>query len=400
MTAAPSPAATLGVRDAAARRWDAIVVGAGPGGATAAASLAQRGARTLLVDKQSFPRSKVCGCCLNEAAIGALRDSGLGGVLAGAVPLHVVRVWSGRQCATLPLPGGAALSRDLFDARLVRAAVDAGAEFVHRTTARLAPPGVGERRVHLVHDGVETVAAAGAVIVADGLAGSALRDWPAFAARVSPAARLGAGVMLSAAVDGYEPGVIHMVVGPRGYLGLVRVEDGRLNLAAALDAAAVRDCGIAACAANLLRRAGLPIPADMAGARWRGTPPLTRSRRLAACDGVFLVGDAHGYVEPFTGEGMAWAIRAGLRVADVVHAAPARASTTRSGAASDSAAAWRLQSSRLLGRRRLACWALTRALRREAWVRVGVSVLHWAPALAGGWIRAINRARDASARST
>ena len=58
--------------------WDAIVVGAGPGGAITAQSLARRGASVLLLDRQAFPRWKVCGGCLSAGALGALEAAGLG----------------------------------------------------------------------------------------------------------------------------------------------------------------------------------------------------------------------------------------------------------------------------------------------------------------------------------
>ena len=65
--------------------WDALVIGAGPAGSVAARELARRGCRVLLVDKATFPRPKVCGCCVNGAAIRALERLGLGHVLDGAI---------------------------------------------------------------------------------------------------------------------------------------------------------------------------------------------------------------------------------------------------------------------------------------------------------------------------
>ncbi|MEC7719066.1 MAG: NAD-binding protein, partial [Planctomycetota bacterium] len=53
-------------------------------------------------------------------------------------------------------------------------------------------------------------------------------------------------------------------------------------------------------------------------ASWRGTPKLSRSINEVAHQRIFVVGDAAGYVEPFTGEGMAWAISGGIAIADCV----------------------------------------------------------------------------------
>ncbi len=60
---------TLQASAAAAVRWHAVVVGAGPAGAAAALRLARRGLRVLLVDAASMPRPKVCGCCLSTTAV-------------------------------------------------------------------------------------------------------------------------------------------------------------------------------------------------------------------------------------------------------------------------------------------------------------------------------------------
>src|SRR5262249_19506522 len=74
-----SISATLSLPDAACRRWDAAIVGAGPAGAVAASTLARSGWSVLLVDRASFPRGKVCGCCLGGAALDALEQAGVFG---------------------------------------------------------------------------------------------------------------------------------------------------------------------------------------------------------------------------------------------------------------------------------------------------------------------------------
>src|SRR5262249_58057061 len=93
--------ATLSLNEAAARTWDAVVVGAGPAGSLAARQLARAGLGVLLVDRASFPRWKVCGCCLRAGAPATLRAVGRGDPAPGpgGAPLGgVPRAAGGRSC--------------------------------------------------------------------------------------------------------------------------------------------------------------------------------------------------------------------------------------------------------------------------------------------------------------
>ena len=142
---------TLGLDDAARRRWDVIVVGAGPAGTLAARALARRGLRLLLVDEATYPRAKACGGCLGAAAMDVLERAGLGSLTKrlGAPTTGSLRWHYGRQEIVLPLPEGAAVSRATLDAALAREAVTAGAEFLPQTTARLGEVSTGARQVIL-----------------------------------------------------------------------------------------------------------------------------------------------------------------------------------------------------------------------------------------------------------
>src|SRR4029077_19937507 len=83
--------------------------------------------------------------------------------------------------------------------------------------------------------------------------------------------RIGAGATTPDAPDFYRPGTIYMTCGAGGYTGLVRLEDGRLDVASAFDAGAVRAAGgPGAAAARLLREAGWPAPDRLEQLAWRG----------------------------------------------------------------------------------------------------------------------------------
>jgi flavin-dependent dehydrogenase len=166
------------------------------------------------------------------------------------------------------------------------------------------------------------------VIVAAGL-GDAVRDAAGAdrsERRIAADSRVGLGTTLPADAGGPPPGELVMAVSRRGYCGVVRLEDGRIDIAAAVDRGIVAASGSphAAIAAILAetggdRAANLASPAAaarFAAATARGAPPLTRSRPVASPSGRILrVGDAAGYVEPFTGEGMGWAL-ASARLCD------------------------------------------------------------------------------------
>ena len=97
-----------------------------------------------------------------------------------------------------------------------------------------------------------------------------------------------------------------MAVDRHGYVGLVRIEGGLLNIAAVLAPDFVKRAGGPPQAlAAVLAEAGFPAITSLADADWHGTLPLTRRTSSTASRRVLVMGDAAGYVEPFTGEGMA-----------------------------------------------------------------------------------------------
>ena len=300
--------------------WDVVVVGAGPAGAIAARELASRQHTVLLVDRAAFPRGKVCGCCLNGSALATLRHAGLAGLTdaAAAVPLRQVCLGTVGRTATISLPIGVSLSRESLDMALIEAALSDGVTFLPRAAARLAEPFPAGRYLEITVAGESIRARARCILAADGL-GSRLASEETGPASIAANSYIGAGVTLRTAPGDYPPGTIHMAVGRSGYVGLVRLEDGRLDLAAALATSAVRSTGgPGVLATQILQDAGFPSIAGLADADWKGTVPLTRTPRRRGGERWLAIGDAAGYVEPFTGEGMAWALASGRAVVPVI----------------------------------------------------------------------------------
>jgi 2-polyprenyl-6-methoxyphenol hydroxylase-like FAD-dependent oxidoreductase len=379
-------AATLDLAEASDRLWDAIVVGAGPAGSLAARELARRGAAVLLVDKASFPRWKVCGACLNGRALATLAGVGLGELARrwDAVPVQDLQLTTRGSKTLISLHGGVALSREVFDAALIEAAVQAGVAFLPRTSARLDGATGAVRRVTLSQNGHQTMALARVVLAADGLGGGFAGRETACRTVVEPGSRLGAGVIVDAAPVYYRPGTIYMACGASGYLGLVRLEDNRLNIAAAFDATRVKQAGgLGKQAKAILAETGLPAMPGLATASWRGTPFLTRCVHPTAFHRAFLLGDAAGYVEPFTGEGMAWALASACALAPLAYRACQRWDPAI-------ARQWSFLYRQIVARRQWVCHSVAYVLRRPTLTRFLVGTLAHAPGLAAPFVRCIN----------
>ncbi|MCA9289809.1 MAG: FAD-dependent monooxygenase, partial [Phycisphaerales bacterium] len=292
------------------------VVGAGIAGLAAALTLADAGRDVVLIDRRTFPRRKACGGCLNERAVAALDALGVGHILDDAPITTHLSVHAGRHRLRRPLPPGRAMTRATLDERLRDAAVERGVRFLGGQAARLGDVDDAARRVHV---GALTLDA-DVVLLADGLAGTAAGSHlpPPVIRRRSP---IGLAVVLprEVAPDATDPGEIRMMIGPGGYVGVTRVEGGRLTIGAAIDPRRAPAAETARDVVVRIVRPHRPGLADaLAGAspdEWFGAPPLARRRPCLATSRVLVIGDAAGYVEPFTGEGMAWALDAGRRAA-------------------------------------------------------------------------------------
>ncbi|MBS0262804.1 MAG: FAD-dependent monooxygenase [Planctomycetes bacterium] len=387
---------TLSIATAANHVWEALVIGAGPAGAVAARQMALTGTRVLLVDAKSFPRQKVCGACLNSRALTLLHDLGLRDIVTslGGEPIRQLQIRSVRREAQLALPEGLAVSRSQLDAAFVTAAVAAGAEFLPETTAVVGAPCGGEqdgcRVVSLrssapVASGGPVLVQARVVLVADGLGHLSLKNYPEFASQVTEQAHIGVGGQVPAAPENYAPGTIFMAVGRQGYVGLVRIENGALNIAGALSPEFLKSTGGTGPAVQaVLHEAGFPAIEALPQVDWQGTVPLTRRSASTAGERVLLLGDAAGYVEPFTGEGMAWALSAAATVAPVV----ARGISGWNEAVEQD---WQRTLRQLVTRRQRWCRTLAFGLRRPWLVRLLLQAVALMPALARPIIGSVNR---------
>ena len=365
------------------QKWDAIVIGAGPAGAFSALQLARAGKKVILLDKVHFPRSKVCGCCINQSAQRVLQRAGLDCIFiqSGAVPLATLQLYDGATSATIRLPGGHALSRDYFDNALISAAVAEGAQFMPGVMARVLESTDEVSRVQVASQDLERDLVCDLeskiTIVADGLNGHALDQLPQFDPIVAANSRFGCGATFSqaSAVNSvgtyYRPGRIYMACQKGGYVGLVVLENGVIDVACALDSFYVKQQeSLPLAIAAILGQCNLPLPisfADFASKQWRGTDSLTRSRSKISGQRIFVVGDSCGYPEPLTGEGIAWALESAEALVFLALSAIERWSDALS-------LQWPQVHGRLLGRRqwksRMVAYSLRNPLTRRALIEV------------------------------
>jgi len=354
--------------------WDVVVIGAGPAGSMSAIGLTRSGFSVLLVERSAFPRHKVCGCCLNLAAVQVLKDAGLFPTLRklGARPLAEFRLYFKGREVSVRLPGGYAVSRATLDTALVESAEQQGTQFLQGVRASLEELRSDGCSIALVDRSLKQSIRANVVLCADGLSGSFLSKHPKFVPEVYASSRIGLSALLPEHSVNVLPGSIGMAIGSSGYAGFVAVEDRRINLAAAIDAQAIKEAGGSSELAlqGIFKEAGLPVPAALECADWKGTPPLTRRRHLVGDRRLIVLGDAAGYVEPFTGEGMAWAMASGQLAVPLVRLLAVSPSI-------DLGCEWQRMYGNSIRRRQWICRILRRILRSEGLLRVAAHASPW-----------------------
>lgn len=318
-----------------ATAWDVVVIGAGPAGALTALLSAKAGLRTLLVDKAQFPRTKVCGSCLNHIALASLEEVGLMGTIEsiGAVDLHSLQLSINGVRATVALPRSKALSRKTLDATIVHEATRHGAAFLPGVVAHVVSDSSAAveffeleksesefREVELRGSDSVDRTRTKVVVVADGIAGHSINQVHEFERSASENSRLGAGITIKKdSVPGfYQAGHIYMASSHGGYVGVVQLENGDYDIACAFDRDFLKVHGEPGKTADaILGKAKLP-PISFSNSSWRGTPALTQTTTPKAAARIFLIGDAAGYTEPFTGEGIGWALSSALQLAPIL----------------------------------------------------------------------------------
>jgi geranylgeranyl reductase family protein len=334
---------------------DVLIAGAGPAGSALAAALARSGARVIVLEAAHHPRPKACAEYASPRIVEELSRIGLrpDEWRADAVPLVGMRLIAGERSAMITYadrrgPRHAwGLDRTRFDAQLAAHAASLGAELIERT--RLVNLEIDGSRVTgaiaRTADGGRRRIEAGLVVGADGV-----RSTVARLAGVERPVRFPKRLGLVAHYAGDPELVDHgeMHVGRGYYVGLAPLPDGQLNVGMALP----MDGRTPAADRFAAAIAGLPAVAGRLAGRERlssirGASPIGHRVADVAGPGWLLVGDAAGFVDPFTGEGIHRALRSARAAAAAIGTGsePGRAyrRERRAAFAAKSALSWLIQ---------------------------------------------------------
>ncbi len=350
-------------------QFDVIIAGGGPAGSAAAIAAARAGSSVLVVDRGIHPRPKVCGCCLAPAGIEALTQLGASSVLNEAQQLSTVRLECGDRIIQMRREGGVAIGRDELDESLLRVAAESGCVILMGSAASFDVDG----SVVVRQDKIVRRIRSRVRIAADGLQGTSLDGMSKFEWRVSKSSRMGFGATVDGAALDICREQILMSVHNGGYIGAVRLANGRIDIAAAAHPSIIRGAGGVAPLAAQWLGSHLRIGAGLGAAEWRGTPFLTRRRMQLAFKDVLVAGDASGYVEPFTGEGMSWALATGLAAGN--HASAMILSNASSNQ-------WPRIANRIVHSSRMRCWITARLLRHPRLLRSAMHTAQFFPSVA------------------
>jgi flavin-dependent dehydrogenase len=310
--------------------FDAIIIGAGPAGSSAAILLALAGWSVVLIEKQSFPRRKVCGECIAASNLPLLEALGIGAALeAHAGPaLRRLALMRGERLIEADLPPaahqkyrwGRALGRELLDTLLLERARSVGVHVLQPWSAQSIEGQAGDWRctVRAVdrHTGV-TLHAPVAI--------AAYGSWEAPPAGRPPRRPThGAADLLAFKANfrgaALDEGLLPVLSFDGGYGGMVMAGGGTATVACCIRRDRLDACRRAAPG----RSAGDAIEAllrrDCGGARialegasrdgaWLAAGPLDPGIRLRAGDDLFCIGNAAGEAHPIIGEGMSMALQ-------------------------------------------------------------------------------------------
>jgi len=295
--------------------YDIAIVGGGPAGATCAALCAAGGRRVLLLERSRFPREKVCGDCLNPLAWPVLEQLGLEKRILSCphTVLEGVRfIALDGTSVRVPFPQSAlpelGLTRSILDNLILARAREAGTDVFEDTPLK---------KVSRTPRGWRLECDAGVfeaeqLVAADGRNSTVARQLGILPAPLSDE-RVAVQTHIAALPEIGSEVCLQFV--REGYAGIAPVGDNRANLCLV---SRPRDLG----SLKAWAHSCFNLPPNQI---WRSITPLRRAPLAPVWEGLWLTGDAARVVEPFTGEGIAYALRSGASCAEaLLHKQPER----------------------------------------------------------------------------
>jgi flavin-dependent dehydrogenase len=299
------------------RRFDVLVIGGGPAGATAALLLARAGRSVAVLEKARFPRRKVCGEFIAASAIRLIHEMGLGERFDAACgpPLERVAVWTPEAAFEAPIPSlrersAHALEREALDAMLLERAAECGATVFQpaMALALFGAPGALVCRAAERRGGAAFEIEASLAIAAHG-------SWePGALATQPPRLRASAHDLLAFKAHfrgaSLAPNTVALVPFRGGYAGVLERGEGRATLAACVQRASLPGNAQALyeSLAERVPRVRSAFERAVLEGRWLAAGPLRPGLRPLYRNGVFALGNAAGEAHPVVGEGIAMAM--------------------------------------------------------------------------------------------
>lgn len=302
-------------------RTDAAIIGAGPAGSTLAALLARRGVATVLIDRDTFPRDKLCGEFLSYDALPVLDRLGVTRALdeRRAPEIAVCRVVGRKTTYEFELPRAArGVSRLFLDDLLLRsAAADGARDRTGWTATRISSTSVDIER----NGETETIRAR--VVI------GAWGRWGRFDAQlarhfVQDRTHRNFGFKRHYRALAPGSGTIDLYSFDRGYLGVSPLEGGLTNICGLVHASRLSglkgrwDSFVTTIRSEERALDAMYARHEPAQDGFLSSEPVIFRPRSPVVDGIVMVGDASGIVDPLTGSGMAMAIQSALVAAPFV----------------------------------------------------------------------------------